>query len=154
MSTMYTDNAGYTGMSVSERSTFITRTYMHLLAAILSFVGIEVWIFKSGYALPIAQVLLKSWLLTLGAFIVIGWIGSQFAATAESKAAQYAALGLYVIAEAIIFVPMLFIAESMGGGLIESAAQLTAIGFLGLTAIVFTTRKDFSFMRGMLMWGG
>ena len=28
------------------------------------------------------------------------------------------------------------------------------VGFAGLTAVAFVTRKDFSVLRGMLMWGG
>ena len=49
---------------------------------------------------------------------------------------------------------MLYIANAYGDGLIESAAGVTLIGVAGLTAVVFITRKDFSFLRGMLMWGG
>ena len=37
--------------------------------------------------------------------------------------------------------------------LIQSAAIVTLLGFAGLTAVAFTTRKDFSFMRGLLRWG-
>ncbi|HTI99948.1 MAG TPA: Bax inhibitor-1 family protein, partial [Dongiaceae bacterium] len=33
-------------------------------------------------------------------------------------------------------------------------ATVTFIGFTGLTLIVFLTRKDFSFLRGLLFWGG
>ena len=116
MSSMYADNQDYMGMSVSERSTFITRTYTHLLGAVLSFIGLEVWIFKSGHAQGIANVLMHNWLLVLGGFMLIGWLGSKFASRAESKVSQYVGLGLYVIAEAIIFVPLLYIAESIGGG--------------------------------------
>jgi FtsH-binding integral membrane protein len=32
--------------------------------------------------------------------------------------------------------------------------MITFIGFAVLTAIVFLTRKDFSFLRGILFWGG
>ena len=30
---------------------------------------------------------------------------------------------------------------------------MTILGFAGLTAVVFITRKDFSFLGGMLRWG-
>src|SRR5690606_33159152 len=63
-------------------------------------------------------------------------------------------LGAYVLAEAIIFVPMLLIADMQAGGVITSAALVTIMGFLGLTAVVFVTRKDFSFLRGVLLWAG
>jgi hypothetical protein len=38
--------------------------------------------------------------------------------------------------------------------MIASAAWVTLLGFGGLTAVVFVTRKDFSFLRGILCWGG
>jgi hypothetical protein len=151
---MYADYPSYSQSDVSERSAFITRTYAHLLGAVLSFIALEVFIFKGGYAQTIAATLMQSWMLTLGGFMLIGWIGSKYAAMAESPVAQYVGLALYVVAEAIIFVPMLFIAEKIGGGLIESAAQITIIGFLGLSTVAFVTRKDFSFLRAALMWGG
>ena len=59
-----------------------------------------------------------------------------------------------VVGQAIIFVPMLSIAEHYAPGAIRSAAALTLIGFAGLTAIVFFTRKDFSFLGGLLRWAG
>lgn len=139
----------------ADRSTFIVKTYLHLLGAILAFVAIEVGIFASGLALPLAQAMMGvSWLLVLGAFMMVSWLGSRVAATAESKLAQYAALGAYVLAEAIIFVPMLLIANMQAEGVISSAAGVTGLGFAGLTAVAFITRKDFSFLRSVLMWGG
>jgi len=141
--------------SVDSRAGFITRTYNHLMGAIVAFVGVELLLFGSGMAEGIAQTLLGgSWLLVLGAFMVVGWMASRVAASSESMGAQYAALGGYVVAEAIIFVPMLYLAEETAPGVIQSAAVVTLLGFAGLTAIVFVTRKDFSFMRGMLMFGG
>ena len=97
--------------ATGDRSTFIVKTYLHLLGAIMAFVALEVFIFASGLALPLAQAMMGvSWLLVLGAFMVVSWLGSRIAITAESKIAQYAALGAYVLAEAIIFVPLLLIA--------------------------------------------
>ena len=54
---------------------------------------------------------------------------------------------------AIIFVPMLYIAQEYAPGAIESAAMVTLLGFAGLTGVAFSTRKDFSFLGGMLRWG-
>lgn len=134
---------------------FISRTYTHLLGAILAFTGIEIFLFTSGLAEPIAQAMLGgSWLLVLGGFIVVGWLSSSAAHRAKSPAAQYAALGAMVIAEAVIFIPLLYIADRFAPGAITSAAIVTIIGFIGLTAIAVATGKDFSFMRGMLLWAG
>ena len=142
-------------IGVDARASFINRTYNHLMGAIVLFTLIEVGLFQSGIAEAIAQVLLGgSWLLVLGAFMLVSWFASRVALTSESKGAQYAALGGFVVAESIIFVPMLWLANQSAPGAIQSAAGVTLVGFAGLTAVAFVTRKDFSFLRGMLMWGG
>ena len=58
------------------------------------------------------------------------------------------------IAEAIIFLPLLYIAVLTEPAVIESAAGVTLLGTAGLTGVAFITRKDFSFLRGALVWGG
>jgi FtsH-binding integral membrane protein len=93
-----------------------------------------------------------SWLLVLGGFVVVSWLASRVAHTASSPAAQYAALGGFVLAEALIFVPLLLAASMVAPGVIQSAALVTIIGFFGLTAVAFKTRKDFSFLGGILRW--
>jgi FtsH-binding integral membrane protein len=128
---------------------------MHLLGAILAFTGIELYLFQSGLAERIAQAMLgTSWLLVLGGFVVVSWLSSRVAHSVKSMPAQYAALGAFVVAEAIIFVPLLYIANATAPGVIRSAAAVTLFGFAGLTAVALITRKDFSFLRGLLMWGG
>ncbi|MDH3338369.1 MAG: Bax inhibitor-1 family protein, partial [Gammaproteobacteria bacterium] len=68
--------------------------------------------------------------------------------------AQYAAFAFFVFVEAIIFVPMLYIAMVTQPGVIDSAAGVTLLGSVGLIATAMITRRDFSFLRGMLVWGG
>jgi FtsH-binding integral membrane protein len=145
-----------TPIDVDTRANFITRTYVHLLGAIVGFTLFEVFLFQSGLAASIAEILLggMSWLLVLGGFMIVGWISSRVAATVESLPAQYAALAAYVVANAIIFAPLLYVAQSVAPGMIRSAAAVTLIGFAGLTAVVMVTKKDFSFMRSFLLWGG
>jgi uncharacterized protein len=138
-----------------SRGRFVSRTYSHLFGAILAFTLIEVALFKSGFAEPMAKAMLgTSWLLVLGGFVVVSWIARSVAHKAESKSAQYGALAFYVVGESIIFVPLLYLANQLAPGAISSAAMVTFLGFAALTAIVFVTRKDFSFLRGILMWGG
>jgi FtsH-binding integral membrane protein len=67
---------------------------------------------------------------------------------------QYMGLGLYVVAEAVIFVPLLYVVRAIDPGIIPSAAVATLSLFAGLTAVVFITRKDFSFLRTVLLFGG
>lgn len=140
----------------ATRATFIWRTYLHLAAAVLGFAAVEMFLFSSGLAAPIAEAMLSvNWLIPLGAFMVAGWLASRTAHNTESKPLQYLALAGYVGAYAILFVPLLYAAQyTAGGGVIESAAYLTLLGFGILTAIAFYTRKDFSFLRTGLMWGG
>ena len=67
---------------------------------------------------------------------------------------QYLGLGLFIIAEAIVFLPLLFIATHFGGdGLIPTAGLMTLLLVGGITATVFITKKDFSFMKGILSIG-
>lgn len=139
----------------NSRARFISRTYAHLTAAIFAFVGIEIFLFSSGIAASIAAFMLQgSWLLVLGGFMVVGWFATRLAHTSVSKPAQYAGLAAYVVAQSIIFVPLLYMAQEFAPGAISSAGLVTFLGFSGLTAIVFFTRKDFSFLRGVVMWGG
>lgn len=138
---------------VEERAQFITRTYGHLFGAIAAFTALEIFLFKSGIAYALFPIF-KSWLLVLGAFMIGSWVATHFAQSATSKAAQYFGLGLYVVIQAIIFIPLLAFAEMKGNGVIASAAAVTLVGFAGLTAVAFITRKDFSFLRGFLLWGG
>ena len=99
-------------IGVDERATFITRTYTHLFGAILGFAGIEVLLFKSGVAATLARSMLGvNWLFILGGFMIVNWFASRAALSSRSLPAQYAALAVFVFAEAIIFVPMLYIAQ-------------------------------------------
>jgi FtsH-binding integral membrane protein len=139
--------------STDVRATFVTRTYNHLMGSIVLFTLIEMFLFSSGFAEKIAMVMMQgSWLIVLGGFVLVSWIASRVAATSESLASQYMALGGFIVAEALIFVPLLYIADRQAPGVISSAALVTLLGFAGLTAVAFTTRKDFSFLGGMLRW--
>lgn len=138
-----------------DRSRFIARTYMHFLGAILLFGAIEYALFRTPYAEQLALVMLQgSWLLVLGAFIIVSWIASSVAHRVESTGAQYLALGGFVLAESIIFVPMFYIAMAVGPELIEKAVLITLAAFVALTAVVMITGRDFTFLRSFLVWAG
>lgn len=149
-------NARADEFEISEtRRKFLNKTYYHLLAAIMLFVAIEVFLFKSGYAYPIANAFLgTSWLLVLGGFMVVSWMATHVAQSNMSKGMQYVALLGFVAAWALIFVPMFVMAMMIDPSIIESAALVTLVGFAVLTGIVMYTGQDFSFMRGLLMWIG
>jgi FtsH-binding integral membrane protein len=137
------------------RATFITRTYVHLYGAIVGFTLFEALLFMSGLALPIARAFLSvSWLWVLGGFVLVSWLASRVAHNAESMAVQYFALAGYVVAEGLIFVPMLLIAQLFAPGTIQAAATVTLLGFTALTIIVHVTRRNFSFLGPFLAFGG
>ena len=141
-------------IGVDARAAFIVRTYNHLFGAIIAFVLLQIFFFKSGLAETMAQAMLGvNWLFVLGGFVIVSWFASRTAHRAQSLGAQYAALAGFVLAEAIIFVPLLYIANYYAdGGVIQSAALVTLVGFAGLTGIAFWTRKDFSFLGAILRW--
>ena len=151
----YSQSAPVIALDENSRGRFISRAYNHLFGAIAAFVLLEVALFKTGLAEGIASVLLSgSWLLVLGGFVLVSWVARSVAHKSTSKAAHYAALAGYVVAEAIIFVPLLYLADKFAPGAIASAAVVTFLGFVGLSLVAFITRKDFSFLRGILCWGG
>lgn len=145
----------------AERARFIRKTYLHLAAAILAFVGLEVYLFSSGIANNIISLFQigggMSWLLVLGAFMGVAWLAGSWANSQTSKPMQYLGLSLYVVAEAVIFIPLLFkIANftSNPGDVIIKAGIVTLGLFLGITSVVFLTRTDFSFLGPILAIGG
>ncbi|MEL7186440.1 MAG: Bax inhibitor-1 family protein [Pseudomonadota bacterium] len=146
--------APVSALPVADRSQFIWRAYAHVVGGILAFAGISAYLFSSGISASIAPQLLNNWLWVLGAFMLVGWGASHVAHRLESMPAQYAAFAVFVFAEALIFSPLLFIAATMAPGVIQSAAVVTIMGSVGLIAVAMITRKDFSFLRGLLVWGG
>jgi FtsH-binding integral membrane protein len=143
--------------AADERSDFIAKTYAHLVGAIGVLVVLEFFLLQTGLAEQFVQVLGKSqysWLIVLGAFMAVSWIANSWASSSTSMPMQYAGLGLYVLAQAFILLPLLWMANQMDKGIIPTAGLATLVLFGVLTTIVFVTRKDFSFMRSILMFGG
>ncbi len=146
--------APVSSLSVESRSEFIWKCYAHVIGAILAFAAVEAYLISSGIAMNIAPAMVNNWLMTLGAFMLVGWGASHVAHRLESTAAQYAAFALLVVAEAIIFSPAILVAQMTQPGVIESAAGVTLLGSVGLVATAMITRKDFSFLRGIMVWVG
>jgi FtsH-binding integral membrane protein len=144
----------------SERAAFIRRTYLHLSGAVLAFVGLEFLIFRLFSEQQMAQFMASamgtpvSMLIILAAFIGVGYLARWWAYNGTSQAMAYAGLTIYVVFEALIFVPILWMAtygiERIRPGASENilpqAAIITLSVFGGLTMAAFTTRKDFSFL--------
>ncbi len=141
-----------------ERAMFIRKTYLHLAAAILAFIGLETYLFTSGIADVIATTMMGfSWFIVLALFMGVSILANWWANSSTSKPLQYLGLGLYIVAEAIIFVPLLYMSAyySSGGITTIMKAGIVSLGLLaGLTAVVFITKKDFSFLGPILAIGG
>jgi FtsH-binding integral membrane protein len=142
---------------VDERVAFIRRTYAHLAGAIGLFVLLSWGLNKSEFAHNMTVWVGSgqyNWLICLGLFMVVGWVGDKWARSDVSQGMQYLGLALYIVAEAILFVPLLYIAAYYADdSVIPHAALLTLTLFAGLTGTVFITKKDFSFLRGALGLG-
>ncbi|VTR92002.1 Putative uncharacterized protein OS=Coleofasciculus chthonoplastes PCC 7420 GN=MC7420_108 PE=4 SV=1: Bax1-I [Gemmata massiliana] len=146
----------------SARVAFIRRTYAHLAGAILAFVGIEAILLTSGLGMDLVRTLFmgggKGAWIGLMVLFVVGGIGAQMMARSrQSVGMQYAGLTLYVLLEVIIFLPILIVAtqapQYAGKDLPLQAGIVTLAAFGGLTAAVFTSGKDFSFL-GPILWVG
>jgi uncharacterized protein len=141
----------------TERAAFIQRTYQHLAGAVGAFILVEYLLFQSGLAQAFSVAISGSrfgWLAILGGFSLLGWLSRSLAAKADSINLQYAGLGIYVVAQAIIFSPLIYIATMMSPTVLPTAGILSLLMFAGLTAVTFITRKDFSFLGSILTIGG
>jgi len=159
-------------VGVSDRVRFIRQTYLHLLGAILGFAGLLYLLMTNETLFEKVSIPLISfafggrwnWGIVLAAFMVVSWIADYWASHATSRAMQYLGLGIYVVAEALIFVPLLAIVAikthdilARGGhepNILRDAAFTTLAIFGALTATVLISKKDFSWMRsGLAMLG-
>lgn len=144
-----------------QRAAFITRTYLHLVGAIVAFVALVALWFATPVANAVFGLLQMSkyaWLFVMAAFVGVSYVADRWAQSSTSKPLQYAGLGLYTVLQSLLFLPLIATAIVMGAqgetNILSKAALITLTMFGALTGIVFITRKDFSFLRGILMFGG
>lgn len=167
-------------LGVSDRITFLRKTYAHLGIALIAFAaitggmmrfapdvswGFSRWAFSGTW----------NWLIVLGLFMVVGYVAERLAYSQTSQGLQYGGLGLAVVAQALLLQPMLWILmlrfglytkaeiamfkaghaipamNGMAAEILIQAIVITLAIFIGLTLVVFLTKKDFSFMRGALV---
>jgi FtsH-binding integral membrane protein len=142
----------------TDRATFVRRTYNHLAMAIFAFIGLEFAIFQTSLAEKMTAVMAGSrlsWLVVLLTFMIVSWVADKWARSDTSRAMQYLGLAVYIAAEAVIFVPLLYIAANFASpDVIPLAALLTGVLFFGLSFAAFTTGQDFSFLGAFVKVGG
>lgn len=167
-------------LGVSERVTFLRRTYAHLTVALIGFAVVAggMMRFMTQTSYKFSEFAFQgqwNWLAVLAAFMAVGWVADWLARSDTSRGMQYAGLGLAVIAEGVLLQPMLwvlfirfgspadfyiddaggvhFAASGLAVKILMESIIITLTIFIGLSATVFMTKKDFSFMRGILMIG-
>ena len=137
----------------SDRAMFIRRTYLHLAGAILAFVVLEAALLRMEGIENMIGLMTggMGWLVTLGAFMGVSWLADKLARSDAAPSVQYIGLGLFVVAEAVIFLPLMYLAAYRSDPtVIPMAGIITGLLFAGLTATAFITRKDFSFLGSIL----
>lgn len=144
--------------AAAERGTFLRRVYTHVFGAILGFCALTAMILSMpGIDDAFAKVFAFRWapLVIMVLFMGAGWLAQQWAHNSSSRAMQYTGLSLYVMAQALVFTPILYYCNRvLGGEVITNAGFLTLLIFAGLTAIVFVSGANFSFLRSGLMLAG
>lgn len=140
-----------------EQANFYKKTYLHVALSILAFIGVETVLLKVVPVELIAMMFKTSytWLLIIGVFWLASFLANKWSMS-QSRSTQYLGLGFYIVFEAVIFLPILYIAigYSGGGAVIFQAAMLTIAMFAGLSLVAFTSKKDFSFLRNIIIIGG
>jgi FtsH-binding integral membrane protein len=146
-------------VGVSDRIAFLRKTYAHLGVALIAFAAIAGGMLRfapeTSYSFSRWAFSGWNWLIVLGAFMFVGWLAERLAMSETSRGLQYVGLGVFVVAEAMILQPILWVLLLRFGGagalsIVSQATVITLTIFAGLTLTVFLTKKDFSFMRGVL----
>lgn len=159
-------------IGVSDRVAFLRKTYGLLGIALIAFAVLtggmmrlapETSLRFSMWALG-GQL---NWLIVIALFMGVGYLARNLAMSQTSRGLQLAGLGIFVVAESMLLQPILWILIAQFGGrhhggalfsgqaaaILTQAVVITLSIFIGLTLTVFLTRKDFSFMRGILSIG-
>lgn len=140
----------------SARAQFIRETYLHVALAIAAFAVIEWGLLQWSGAVDLARKMTNgyNWLLVMVAFMVVSSFADRWARTTASPAKVYGGFALFIVAEAVLFLPLILGVADSAENVLVSAALITALMVVGLTAIVVVTRADFSFLRSSLVIGG
>lgn len=154
----YQGGTHLTMASDADRTAFYKKTYGHVAGGVLAFVLFEYLLLQSDALVEFMLSMTQGykWLLLLGGFMLITTYAESTAMKTADKNKQYLAYGIYILAQAVIFVPMIYIAAiymDSGAEILQQAALVTLALFTGLTAVVMLTNKDFSFLKAGLTIG-
>lgn len=139
------------------RVEFYKKTYAHVAGGVLLFVLFEYLLLQSDTIVNFMMSMTQGWrwLVMLGGFMLVTNYAESTVLKTADKNIQYMAYALYTFAQAIIFVPLLAIAiyYTESADLVQQAAVVTLALFVGISSIVFITKKDFSFLKAGLTIG-
>jgi FtsH-binding integral membrane protein len=162
-------------LGVSDRVSFLRKTYAHLGVALIAWAGFTAFILKymteTSFKFSAWALRGWTWFLVIGLFMLVGYIAERLARSETSRAVQYVGLGLEVAAWSFLLQPIIWLVmlkfggsagrelimtgqlamSSAAGKVIGQSVVITLAIFVGLTLTVFLTKKDFSFMRGALV---
>jgi len=133
--------------SVSDRVAFIRKVYGLFFAATLFAIGGVLL----GLTFPPLMVLAVEHPIIMLILMIGGVMGAQ--AVRHVPGVNLAALFGFTTLTGIIISPLLYVIGRTNPGSILQAGVLTVGIFGGLTAYVFVSRRDFSFLRGMVTVG-
>ena len=156
MNTAYANPYTVADQPLDVRAAFIRKTYAHLAGAVAIFALLEALLLNipniSNTVFSLLGTSQYSWLIVMGVYMGVSHMAHKWAMSSTSLSTQYLGLGVYVVIQALIMLPLLLQAQIMSGdnSMIMKAGGVTAMLFLALTFIAFTTKKDFSFLGGML----
>lgn len=140
---------------VLVRSQFMGRVYARLVAGVAAFVAMEWFLFSSGLAVAVTRLVFStSWLLVLGGFMIVSWLSSSLTHRAASPAGEWGGYMLLVAANALIFAPMLVVAELQVPGAVAAAGQYAVAGFIVLSLVARRSARDFTWLGATLRWLG
>ena len=162
-------------LGVSDRVTFLRKTYAHLAVALVMFAALTAGMLKcmtaTSYKFSTWAIFgpRYNWGIVLAAFMVLGWVADKMARSSTSRGVQYFGLLLAVVGESVILQPMIWILivnfsksttdwgyntvphlDGLAATILTEAVVITLAIFIGLSAFVFISKKDFSFMKGTL----
>lgn len=144
-------------LGVSDRITFLRKTYAHLGGALIAWPILTALVFKlaPGFSLAFSKFALSgyNWLIVIGLFMGAGYLATRLAMSETSRVLQYLGLGIEVAAWTLLLQPILWVLVlrfDQPMAMLAQAATITLAIFVGLTLTVFLTKKDFTFMGGFL----
>jgi FtsH-binding integral membrane protein len=148
-------------IGVSDRRVFLQRTYLLLGAALVALAGFAggMMAFAPETSLAMSRWAFGgpwNWLAVLGLFMLVGYAAERLASSETSRGLQYLGLAVGVAAQGLLLQPLLWVAIAQLGvadatTVIAQATLVTITIFAGLSLTVFVTRRDFSFLRGILV---